>query len=87
MTKTMTSHAACSHPSTKAARTKCRKERAATEALHAQELTTVLAGYYDESLTVEEVGMRLANLSPEAYKAYYIDNSDILEIIAIAQGE
>lgn len=84
---TKTSHRDCSHPSTKAARTKCRKERAATEALHAHELTEVLAGYYDESLDVEEVGMRLANLSPEAYKAYYIDNLDILEVIAIACGE
>lgn len=84
---TKTSHRDCTHPSTKAARTKCRKERAADEARHAKELTDVMEGYRDESLTLEEVGMRLANLSPEAYQAFYIDHLDIEEIIAIAHGE
>lgn len=83
MTKTM-NHANCPHLATKAARTACRKARAAQAASLTTEVDALIASYYDGSGDAEEIACALANRLPEVHTAYHTDGLDIDEVIAIA---
>jgi len=80
-----TPHASCSHPATKAARAKCRKNRAARAAELATQVDELITSYYDGSGDAEEIAMTLAGIFPEVHKAYYDLSLDMEEVIALAR--
>jgi len=84
MTKTM-NHTDCTHPATKAARAKCRKDRAAHALALATQVDELITSYYDGSGDAEEIAMSLAHIFPEVHKAYYDLSLDMEEVIALAR--
>lgn len=82
---TSTPHTDCPHPATKAARTACRKARAARAASRAAEVNALVASYYDNSGDAEEIIFALGAIDPALIKGYYDNSLDIEEIIANAR--
>lgn len=88
-----TAHANCTHPSTKAARAKCRRDAAkapqvASEPLPRPTLADAVNGYYDDSLEAEEFAatlLRLQGQHPDLkplVDGYYDNSLDLEEIAA-----
>lgn len=71
------SHTNCIHPATSTARAKCRKDRAIATAAHRDELDTIIATYYDNSVDAEDIANNLYTLGVKA---------QCRELIACAQG-
>lgn len=81
-----TPHTDCIHPSTSAARAKCRKERAAATAAHRAELDMIIASFYDNSRDAEDIANDLHALGIKSHcntlinaAAHYYDNSIEIE--------
>lgn len=69
-------HTACTHPSTKAGRAKCRRDRA-----KAPTIDSLIASYYDGTGDLEEIVGGLDMLGVDT-TAYYNDTLDAEEFIA-----
>lgn len=89
---TSTPHTHCLHPATSAARAKCRKDRAARTAAHRDELDTIIATYYDNSVGAEDIANALHVLGVKANcrelidcsQGYYDSSLEIEEMIYTA---
>lgn len=89
---TSTPHTNCSHPATKAARAKCRKERAVAQGSNRALLEATLISYYDNSGDIEEIMGTINLLATRtgdahltaASRGYYGNDLEIEEVIGIA---
>lgn len=89
---TSTPHTNCLHPSTKAARAKCRKDRALAYETNILILRTVIHSYYDNSGDVEEIisvidriGSMIQNTTlTDCAKGFYDSSLTIEEVIGTA---
>lgn len=75
---TKTAHRDCTHPATKAARTACRKGRAAQVASLTASLTTLIASYYDGT----DIEVIASEAPDEVAQSYYDNSLDTEEFIA-----
>lgn len=88
-----TPHTNCTHPTTSAARAKCRKDRAARQDGYKTQLEEVLMSYWDNSTELEEIVGRLSHLASmtqnpillAAVTGYYDSSLDAEEVITEAR--
>jgi hypothetical protein len=80
MTTTM-NHSNCAHPATKAARAKCRKDRAAHAEGIASEIAALVASYFDNSADGEEIIYALHAIDPAITAPWYAGDATIEDII------
>lgn len=74
---TTTSHRDCPHPSTKAARTACRKARATEGAILAE-----IVDSYFEGADLEVIAAEVNRIRPDLAQGYYDNSLDAEEFIA-----
>jgi hypothetical protein len=88
---TNTPHTDCLHPSTSAARAKCRKDRAARKIQTHDAIWAILNSFYGSVGSCEEIGAAINDLAAKtqiaslnaAAMGYYDDSLDMDEVIGL----
>lgn len=81
MTTTM-NHRDCDHPATKAARARCRKDRAIAAADRTARLTALRDSYYRGDADLEAIAGAVSMIDPLLAQGYYSNDLDAEEFIA-----